>query len=151
MLPFISSGAFIIESDPENNAENVTVYISIKLVFNTTMNKTSIKENLNISPVLKNGYQLFWNNGDRELTIKSNSPLEYSQNYIISLNNSTDASENRLENSSLYFKTEKKITKIREETINSSSRSLYLIIIILILMIIIGFLLGYIYFSKKDK
>ena len=107
-VPGISSAAYITSSDPDSGEEDVPVETWIIIRFNTTMDKASVEENLEISPDLDPyGYRLDWDNDGTELTIKPNAALVYDRNYTVSFSGAEDVDGNRLEAPLfIYFETE---------------------------------------------
>jgi hypothetical protein len=103
ILTGISSASHITSSDPDNGTTDVSVETWIVIRFNTTMDISSVEENLEINPDLDPyGYRLEWDNDGRELTIKPNAALVYDRNYTISFSGAEDEDGNRLE-APLFF------------------------------------------------
>jgi hypothetical protein len=102
-LPGTSSGAYILDSDPENAEKDVPVETRIRIQFNTSMDPDTVT--VDISPDLEPyGFRIDWNNDDRELWIEPNAALIHGRNYTINIEGddihgiSTDVS--------FYFNTE---------------------------------------------
>jgi len=93
----ISSGAYIVSSDPDDGATDVSVETWITVRFNTTMDRASVEENLEINPDLDPyGYRLEWDNDGTELTIKPNAALGYDKSYTITFSGAEDEDGNPL-------------------------------------------------------
>lgn len=148
-MPGISTAAYITSSDPESGESDVPVETWIIIRFNTTMDRTSVEENLEINPDLDPyGYRLEWDNDDRELTIKPNAALVYDRNYTISFSGAEDEDRNPLEAPLfIYFETESApgILESFEEVLNTIWEGFISIIPKLILtigLLIIGYLVA---------
>ncbi|MEE9150430.1 MAG: Ig-like domain-containing protein [Thermoplasmata archaeon] len=148
----ISSAAYIVSSDPDNGTTDVSVEAWIVIRFNTTMNKESVAENLEIRPELDPyGYRLDWDNDGTELTIKPNADLRYSRNYTILIEEAEDVDGNPLDGpTSIYFETESE-QEIDVGTSLESSKNLILIISFLVFGLIFGILMGFYLARRRVK
>ncbi len=107
VIPGLTSAVTIIDSDPEDGAKDVSIKKWIIVRFNTTMDTKSVEKSLKITPSLDPyGYRLDWSNDDRELIIKPNSALAYSEDYTISFFGAEDEEGNSVDNPTLRFETE---------------------------------------------
>jgi hypothetical protein len=144
-----SSAAHVTSIDPEDGAKNVQVDTWIVIQFNTSMDKSSVVDNLDIKPSLEPyGYRTEWDEEGTELTIKPNAALVYSRNYTITIEGGEDVSGYPLEDTLIYFETESE-----SETLMGSNSEipgfLILMIFFLIFLVIVAFLLGFWIFGKK--
>jgi hypothetical protein len=146
----ISSGAYIVSSDPDNGTTDVSVETWITIRFNTTMDRASVEENLEINPDLDPyGYRLEWDNDDTELTIKPNAALGYDKSYAITFSGAEDEDGNPLEAPFVVtFETETESGTIAGSG-SEIPRFLILIIFFLIFGLIMAFLLGFWLFGKR--
>jgi hypothetical protein len=149
IIPGISSGSFIINSDPENGAEDVPVDTWITIKFNTSIEIDTVT--VEILPDLEPyGFRTDWGNDDKELIIKPNADLSYSRNYTVSIEGE-DVDGNPLDDSTfIYFHTESKPETMKGLSWDSSG-SLILIIVFLFLGILTGIWVGYNLARKKIK
>ncbi len=146
----ISSGAYIVSSDPDNGATDVSVKTWITIQFNTTMDKSSVEENLEIDPDLDPyGYRLEWDNDGTELMIKPNAGLGYDKSYKFIFSGAEDEDGYLLEAPFVItFETESESGSITESS-SDIPRFLILIIFFLIFGLIMLFLLGFWLFGKR--
>ena len=146
-----SSAAYVTSTDPEEGTKDVSVDTWIVIRFNTSMDKPSVVDNLEIIPSLEPyRYRTDWDEDGTELTIKPNAALIYSRNYTITIEGGEDASGYPLEDTLIYFETESE-----SETLMGSSSEipgfLILMIFFLIFLSIVAFLLGFWIFGKRIK
>ncbi len=142
-----SFGATVIDTDPENGAEDVPVESWITIRFNTTMNRDSVIDKLDISPSLEYNYRTQWNDNDRELTIKPNAALAYSEDYTVRIEGAVDASGEPLETTTIHFSTEKDpgiIGALKEvsQTIWGGFLDVLPKLILTIILLIIGYIIA---------
>jgi ABC-type glycerol-3-phosphate transport system permease component len=145
----ITSGANIVDSDPENGAENVPVDTWITFRFNTSMDPDTVT--VEIRPYLEPyGFRTEWRNDDTELIIKLNASLTYSRNYTASIEGE-DVDGNPLDGSKyIYFQTESDTETIKGISWENTN-SFIMLIILITLGIVIGILLGYNLARKRIK
>lgn len=144
-----SSAAHVTSTDPEDGAKNVQVDTWIVIRFNTSMDKPSVVDNLEIKPSLEPyRYRTEWDEDGTELTIKPNAALIYSRNHTITIEGGEDVSGEPLEDTLIYFETESE-----SETVEGSNSEipgfLILIIFFLIFLLILALLLGFWIFGKR--
>jgi small-conductance mechanosensitive channel len=145
IVPVNISGARIVDSNPEDGAEDVPIDVWITLRFNTTMDPATV--NIKITPSLEPyGYRQEWGDNDRELIIKPNSALAYSEEYEIQIISGEDTDGNPItDDTSIQFNTEASpgILGIFSEMIDTLWSGFMAIFPSLVLLIFI-FLVGYI-------
>jgi hypothetical protein len=103
----ISSAAYVTSTDPEDGAKDVPVDTWIIIRFNTSMDKSSVVDGLEIKPALVYNYRTEWDKDGMELTIKPIAALVNSRNYTITIEGAVDASGNPLPDTKINFKTER--------------------------------------------
>jgi small-conductance mechanosensitive channel len=145
IVPVNISGARIVDSNPEDGAEDVPIDVWITLRFNTTMDPATV--NIKITPSLEPyGYRQEWGDNERELVIKPNSALAYSEEYEIQIISGEDTDGNPItDDTSIKFNTEASpgILGIFSEMIDTLWSGFLAIFPSLVLLIFI-FLIGYI-------
>jgi hypothetical protein len=103
----ISSAAYVTSTDPEDGAKEVSVDTWIVIRFNTSMDKSSVVDNLEIKPSLEPyRFRTEWNKDSTELTIKPNAALVYDRNYTITIEGAMDSLGDPLPDTKINFKTE---------------------------------------------
>lgn len=140
-----AQGAEVIDSEPENNDTDVPIDKWIIIRFNVSMDKASVEKELEISPELTYNYRVDWSNDDRELIIKPNAALLYSEKYIITIIGAKDDAGNKLNDTHIRFKTESQPTI--SETITGMFEDLwsgFVSIVPNILLLIVILVIGYI-------
>lgn len=149
IVPAITSAANITYTSPDDGDEDVPIDTWITIRFNTTMDKSSVEDGLKITPDLKPyGYRMEWGDDDRELIIKPNSALAYSEDYEVRITGAKDEDGNSLVgDTAIEFKTESSpgISGLVSDMVNTLWDGFLAVIpglVLLIFILIIGYFIS---------